>query len=214
MRFGLAVVCVLVAATALVVSAQDRGHRLVRPPGDLANELLAGSESSWRTREVLLKQLLAHYASVRDVVLREIRVARPSAPVRFGGKLHSALRVAGTWRIQEAESALARLVSCQLDVGTIPAGYDLAGSQLYPAAHALKSLSVKPEALFAKASDRDVPILTWVLAKNQGRENALALLRHHAKGGKGGPHLDRALQLLEGNTQIDDLLPPVLKGPR
>ena len=77
--FTLAVVSVLVAGTALVVFAQDRGSGTVRTPGDLVDELLAGRESSasWQTREKLLRQLWAHYASVRDAVIREIRL-RPS----------------------------------------------------------------------------------------------------------------------------------------
>lgn len=155
----------------------------------------------------------AHYVVVHDQVRKRIteQPAKPGMKISWMSSLHSAIVLAGYWRIKEAENALIARISIRLDPTTVPTGMMLSGEDFYPAAMMLARMGVRSSVLLEAIStqrESDLPLLVWVLAKTQTRENAAVLLKHYSEVDYyEASRMKKALQILESVEHVPELIP-------
>lgn len=208
------------AATVAVVAGLGVIHAFgqdAAPPKEELPEVIAKRifapgppTGSWQERDQALLALNRHCVAVRreilDLLARQPRGGDPN--IAFGSPVHCALQSVGFWGAREAQGHLFELIGYRLDPTTVPDGVRLPGSAFYPAAHALASLPLRPEMLFQRMTDGNLPLLTWVLAETQGMEGAEVLLKHRIEAGRyDAAILKRALELLRSKEHACDLLP-------
>ena len=170
---SLVIACMLAAAamglwTPVGVRAQGKG----------AADAVAGLAGESGVRVATVTKLSTDYR----VTAEALRINLEKA-IREHGKdrgwmspLHGAILAAASWRAFETEALLLSVVEYEIDVSTIPEGANIPGQALFPAATALATLRDEPRktmvALLSAKTERQVQLLTWVLAEGAGTAEA------------------------------------------
>lgn len=192
-----------------VLSAEELKPLKMEGPAILVRKLF-DQEATRSEREQWLGSFNGHYLVVKNLATQVLTSERleKNRKVQYLSRVHSAILTVSFWKIIEAEDRLLEIVGTRLDPSTIPVGMDVPGSYFFPAAGALTKLRVKPDKVFNAMAKDNLPILTWVLAHTLGKQNAIALLKYHIADGRyNAATLNKALELIEEEEHLEDLLP-------
>lgn len=203
--FKIAAICVLSACLFGVEASDGTGPR--EPINSIAGRLLQPKRDE---RASALLELHQQQAAARKAIVLALEegLKQHVTDTGFMSPLHCAIEAASACRVFEAEALLVSVVGYELDRSSFPVGGLPVTSSFYPAADALVELRVDSRkvvnAICARpGTDKEIQLLTWVLANRTGSLNeAKRTLHDNAKH----DNIDRALAYLESSEDITDLL--------